>query len=339
MAPTRTTLATLLFAGLLVLLVPAGAGAGVVVTRVDRPAASVRDYWTKERMREAEPVPLPTPDQRSASAGPEAGGPPSYVTPALPGEPGSTEIRRGTTVGSGRASGIATPVVDPTATDKRMHGKVFFRLVHGPERGKDFVCSGTAINSRNRSLVMTAGHCIFDWEDRGRKVTNWAFVPAYNGADARPFGTWPAKRTATTRQWKRGENLRYDLGAAVVRRNPAGRRLQAVVGARGIGFDQPRRQRYDIFGYPVEGAFVSMFEYACTSPYRGSDGAGGGGPLPMRASCNMSGGSSGGGWVGGGALLSVVSYGYGTEPTSLFGPYLSKTAKKLYKRMRGAGRP
>jgi len=66
MAPTRTTLATLLLAALLVLLVPDAAGAGVVVTRVDQPAASVRDYWTRQRMREAEPVPLPTPDQRSA---------------------------------------------------------------------------------------------------------------------------------------------------------------------------------------------------------------------------------------------------------------------------------
>lgn len=335
MAPTRTTLATLLLAALLVLLVPAEAGAGVVVTKVDQPAASVRDYWTKERMREAEPVPLPTPDQRSAPAGPEAGGSPTYVPPAGPGGPADAEIRRGTAAGGRATVGVATPVLDPAAADMRMHGKVFFRIVRGPKPG-NYVCSGTAVNSRNRSLVMTAGHCVFDWEDHGGKVTDWAFVPAYNGDDARPYGTWPAKRTATTRQWRRGENLRYDLGAAIVRRNPAGRRLQAVVGARGIGFDQPRRQRYDIFGYPVEGAFVSTFEYACSSPYRGSDGAGGGGPMPMRASCNMSGGSSGGGWVGGGTLLSVVSYGYGTEPTSLFGPYLSDTAKKLYKRMRGS---
>ena len=338
MAPTRTTLATLLLAALLVLLVPDAAGAGVVVTRVDQPAASVRDYWTRQRMREAEPVPLPTPDQRSASAGPEAGGSPTYVPPAGPGGPADAEILRGTAAGGRATVGVATPVLDPAAADKRMHGKVFFRIVRGPKPG-NYVCSGTAVNSRNRSLVMTAGHCVFDWEDHGGKVTEWAFVPAYNGEDARPYGTWPAKRTATTRQWRRGENLRYDLGAAIVRRNPTGRRLQAVVGARGIGFDQPRRQRYDIFGYPVEGTFVSTFEYACSSPYRGSDGAGGGGPMPMRASCNMSGGSSGGGWIGGGTLLSVVSYGYGTQPTSLFGPYLSDTAKKLYKRMRGSARP
>ena len=170
-------------------------------------------------------------------------------------------LRRGTAAGGRATVGVATPVLDPAAADMRMHGKVFFRIVRGPKPG-NYVCSGTAVNSRNRSLVMTAGHCVFDWEDHGGKVTDWAFVPAYNGDDARPYGTWPAKRTATTRQWRRGENLRYDLGAAIVRRNPAGRRLQAVVGARGIGFDQPRRQRYDIFGYPVEGAFVSTFEYA-----------------------------------------------------------------------------
>jgi hypothetical protein len=47
----------------------------------------------------------------------------------------------------------------------------------------------------------------------------------------------------------------------------------------------------------------------------------------------MTGGSSDGGWIARKILLSNTSYGYGSSPY-LYGPYLSQTAKKLYKRVR-----
>lgn len=332
MTPTRITRPALTAALLAALVLPAAATAAPPVVDVRQPAAAVRDYWTKARMRKADPVPVEPPVAAAPEAAPEPSGPPTYVPPASPDEPPDAGLRRGTTAAAGAASRPATPVADPAAPETRMHGKVFFTLPKLPEPN-DYVCSGTAVNSRNRSVVMTAGHCVFDWEDHGGRATNWAFVPAYSGDDVRPFGTWPAKRIATTRQWKRDENLSYDVGAAVVRRSPAGQRLQSVVGARGIGFDQPRKQDYDIFGYPVQGSFLKTLEYTCSSPYKGADAAAVGGPPTMRASCNMTGGSSGGGWIAGGKLLSVVSYGYGRAPMSIYGPYLSRTAKRLYKRV------
>lgn len=334
MTPTRL-IAILLLTALVGVAAPAAARAAPAVVAVDKPAAAVRDYWTNERMREAESVPAPPPPA-SPPAGPVPGtsGPPTYVPPASAGDPADARLLRGTAASRGAGSGVAVPVADPAAAAIRMHGKVFFTLpkLPGPN---DFVCSGTAVNSRNRSVVMTAGHCVFDWEDRGGSATNWAFVPAYSDDDVRPFGTWPAKKIATTRKWRRNENLNYDVGAAIVRRNPAGRRLQSVVGARGIGFDQPRKQDYEIFGYPVKPPFLKTFEYSCSSPYRGADAGGVGGPPTMRADCTMTGGASGGGWVAGRKLLSVVSYGYGEVPSSLYGPYFSRTAKKLYKRVSG----
>ena len=72
----------------------------------------------------------------------------------------------------------------------------------------------------------------------------------------------------------------------------------------------------------------------CSSPNRGSDSPGGIGPKTIRSRCNMTGGSSGGGWIAKRTLLSVTSYGYDDQPGYLYGPYLSKSAKKLYKRMR-----
>jgi hypothetical protein len=164
-------------------------------------------------------------------------------------------------------------------------------------------------------------------------VTNFAFVPAYDRG-ATPYGTWPARKLATTKRWRRDGNLRFDVGAATVRRRD-GSALQSVVGARGIGFDQPRRQRYSIFGYPKEPPFDGEREYRCDSRYRGGDMSGGPGPKTMRLSCDMTPGASGGGWIAGETLLSVTSYGYTSRPGKLYGPYLSRTAKKLYKRMRG----
>ncbi|MFN8111562.1 MAG: hypothetical protein U0R51_00030 [Solirubrobacterales bacterium] len=332
MNPFRTILAALLAATVLATSLPAFAPAAVVTRDVAKSPAAVRDYWTKERMREAEPVPV-DPDAATAPApGPaEAPAAPSYVAPAGPGDAGPAALERGAaSSGLARGAGAASLIANPAATGTRAHGKVFF-TVKGGSAPDDYVCSGTAVNSRNQSLVWTAGHCIYDWEDQGGKSVNFQFVPAYSGK-GKPFGEWPASELATTSQWKRDGNLRFDIGTAVVDRNPGGRTLQSIVGGRGIGFDQPRDQNYKLFGYPVEGIYAdSLDEYRCKSALRGSDVPPGTGPNTLRASCDMTGGSSGGGWIARGLLLSNTSYGYGTSPY-LYGPYFSQTAKKLYKR-------
>jgi hypothetical protein len=323
----------LLAAVLVALLLPAAAsaGGGIVTIDVAKPGSAVRDYWTTARMRHADPVPATAP---ASPVGPAAAaaesGPPSYVEPAAADGSGGAELLRGRAAGTTSAGKLATPVLDPAAKGTRAHGKVFFTVKGGSAPG-DYVCSGTAVNSFNKSVVWTAGHCVYDTQDGGGKSVNFMFVPAYDQGEA-PYGTWTAKRLATTRQWKQG-SLRFDLGAAVMRRND-GRRLQSVVGARGIGFNQPRDQNYTAFGYPALGIFTGELEYSCGSSSQGSDSPGGSGPNTMAISCNMTGGSSGGGWIVGRTLLSVTSYGYTSRPDLIYGPYLSQTAKKLYKRVR-----
>ncbi|HET6829811.1 MAG TPA: hypothetical protein VFH44_00545 [Solirubrobacterales bacterium] len=320
----------------LALALPGTAAAGTAVLDAPGSAGAVRDYWTKQRMRQAEPVPVPPP--RRTLAGPaEASGAPTSVPPAGPEASSAAPLRRGAAQGGVAAAGrVAVLVADPAAAGVRAHGKVFFKVRKGSAPG-DYVCSGTAVNSRNQSLVWTAGHCVFDVRDNGGRSVNLAFVPAYD-AGASPYGVWTAKKLATVKRWRRDGDLRYDLGAAVVRRR-RGQTLQSVVGARGIGFDQPRRQDYSIFGYPALEPFDGEHEYRCDSPKAGSDLSGGRGPRTIGARCDMTPGASGGGWIAGGTLLSVTSYSYGKHPKSLYGPYLSRKAKKLYKRMRGrAGR-
>jgi hypothetical protein len=227
---------------------------------------------------------------------------------------------------------ISERVEDPADPSVSAHGRVFFTIPSGPYRG-DYVCSGTAVNSRNRSTVWTAGHCVYELTGGGF-VTNWSFVPGYESGAA-PYGEWPAKRLTAPRAYQTSQNLHFDFGAAVVRTNADGQRLQTLVGARGIGFDQPRDQGYVAYGYPKELPFDGEHEYTCTSPMERTDQFAGDGPPPMGIRCDMTAGASGGGWIVNGSILSVTSYGYTTRPFELYGPYLSSAARNVYREASG----
>ena len=336
--------------GAVVALLPATAGAAPDAKTVDA-RSGVRAYWTPARMRAAEPVEALDVASGGAAALPTGSpGTPTFVGPAEAGEPAAATLRSGSVTQAKRLNSDyrRDEIENPAAREFSAHGKVFFTVRRGTSPG-NYVCSGTAVNSRNRSVVWTAGHCIYDNEAGGGFSTNFVFVPAYEDGDA-PYGRWPAKKIATTPGWRNQGNIRYDLGAAVVKRNRSGRRLQSVVGARGIGFNQPRRQLVEIFGYPADPVavpphpeFTGEREFRCTTRPFGIDKPyGGSGPPTTGVSCDMTGGSSGGGWVGGASgvplVVSVVSYGYINEPDHLYGPYMAKQAKALYKLVRGKRR-
>jgi V8-like Glu-specific endopeptidase len=330
-------------------LLPGGAAASPGMERVDAHTGA-RAYWTPARMRAAEPVdPVDVASLGGGVPAPAAGAAaPSFVGPADAGAPAAAALRSG---GSGAARRLfpnphRDEITDPAAPEFRAHGKVFFTVKRGTEPG-DYVCSGTAVNSRNRSVVWTAGHCIYDNEAAGGYSRNFVFVPGYKDGSS-PYGEWPAKKVATTAGWRYDANIRYDLGAAVVTRDSSGRKLQNVVGATGIGFSQPRVQYLEAYGYPADPAtipphpeFTGEREFRCKgSPFGIDRPAGGSGPPTTGIECDMSAGSSGGGWIGGiprGApmLLSVTSYGYLNEIDHLYGPYMAKQAKSLYKLVRG----
>ena len=294
----------------------------------------------------------PIRSQRPSQLGPDATGPVTARAgragsdPRRRGSRGRVAIRRGNAEAADRILGSnRDEIADPADPAYAAHGKIFFTIERGSEAG-DYVCSGTAVNSRNRSLVWTAGHCIYDYEQSGPGgfSSNFVFVPGYKEGVA-PYGEWPAKKLGTTAGWKSEGNIRSDLGAAVVTRDATGRKLADVVGATGIGFSQPRAQTLQAFGYPAEQPpleFTGEREFRCTGrPFGVDRPAGTSGPPTIGIECDMTAGSSGGGWVGGTTkpiLLSVTSYGYPTEPDRLFGPYMSAEAKDLYKLVRGGKR-
>jgi V8-like Glu-specific endopeptidase len=199
-------------------------------------------------------------------------------------------------------------------------GKVFFT-----KGGANYVCSGTVVTSSTRSSVITAGHCVHGGKG-GSWVTNWVFVPGYKAGNA-PFGVFPASRMTTLRSWISKSDFNYDIAGVVVGRNSAGQKLQNVAGSRGIAFNQSRSQAWRAYGYPAEGKYDGQQLIRCESNYAGY-GIG----STMGIGCDMTGGSSGGGWMIGGDRIinSVNSYKFTNQPNMMYGPYFGSAAAAVY---------
>ncbi len=270
--------------------VPAAHAAKVKTKAVAQDKAAVERFWTAERMRNAKPA-----DETLA------GKPPAQTRAKPP-------------------KAAATPLPLPyTTAPTRTNGKVFFS-----DGGANYVCSGTAVLSANRSTVWTAGHCVHD--GAGGFHTNWAFVPAYVDG-SRPYGTWAARRLVTTDGWASAGDFSYDLGAANVA-PVGGRSLTDVVGGRSVLFNTSRSQQYAAHGYPAGSPFNGQRLWVCNSGLTYNDTSAN--PATMGISCDMTGGSSGGGWIAGGGVTSVNSYGYSTLRNVMFGPYQGSVAQSLY---------
>ena len=150
-------------------------------------------------------------------------------------------------------------------------------------------------------------------------------MPAYKDG-SRPFGTWTASELLTTSAWGNSGDFSYDLGAAIMA--PNGGSLTDVVGGRSVAFNYARGQQFTSFGYPAAPPFGGQRLHVCEAPYAAADP--GTSPQTMAIGCDMTGGSSGGGWIVGGAVYSVNSYGYTSQPNVMYGPYQGAVAQSLF---------
>jgi hypothetical protein len=277
------------------------ASAKVVSHTVQQKPSDVRAYWTDERMRGAIP------------AARTRGGAP--VERAKPGSGGG-----GWTGGSFNWTNAA-PM-------SYTNGKVFFT-----DDGSNYVCSGTAVQSGNDSVVWTAGHCVHDGP--GSFHYNWTFVPGYHNG-SRPKGTWVAEYLYTSSGWADSGEFGYDFGAARVYPNGTAT-MNATIGAeRPVATDAGAASaqltsRRDSFGYPAAGKFNGQTLRYCDSYVSRTDSNSS--PATMGMPCDMTGGSSGGGWIDDqlgsltrDKLVSVNSYGYGSLRNVMFGPVLGAEA-------------
>lgn len=219
---------------------------------------------------------------------------------------------------------VPTPEVPPFS----VNGRIFVR--QGDLNG---YCSGTAINSPTRQLVLTAGHCVNSGPEEGSVWSRYLqFVPAFNGGVA-PFGAFIARgsKVYAPKQWIRQGNPDFDLGAFLTRPNAEGVNVaDAVGGGVAIVTDLSRHQEFQTFGYPGETTHMQT----CSSPYVGDDTLSY--PLPgpptLAIGCRWAQGASGGGWLiaEGTQINGLTSYLHLNNRTRSYGPYFSQaTVGKL----------
>lgn len=224
------------------------------------------------------------------------------------------------------AAASSLRVADALADGIRTNGKI---LAVSPGQGA-YSCSGTALNTPSRSIVLTAGHCVVEHRRAGRHIV---FVPAYDHGK-RPFGTFRVRTIYVMPQWRRAENPDFDLAALRVRPNRLGF-LTDVVGARGFAASKSRFSRFQIFGYPAA-ALRGEELRSCRAHGLGSDPLTNlfGGPPTMPASCDMAAGASGGAWLFEDEYVSgVTSYNYAGRPTRLHSPYFGPAIGAFLRRL------
>jgi glutamyl endopeptidase len=110
------------------------------------------------------------------------------------------------------------------------------------------------------SLLVTAGHCLFDPENGGHASTVTA-IPASNGTHA-PYGTWQGTHMETHPAWMASQDPRHDYGFLDLAVSQNGGQLGQQVGWFGFSVledDQIKNLLVNIAGYPANKASGTMW--------------------------------------------------------------------------------
>ncbi|GAA4825300.1 trypsin-like serine peptidase [Nocardioides caeni] len=217
-------------------------------------------YWTPERMEQAIPLGL-DPDGDAVDAAPRAAAP--------------------------RARGALT--------SPRSVGKLFFS-----DRTSDYVCSAATVNTADKNVIITAGHCVNTGGRRGllggctagSTYNNFLFVPRYANGSA-PDGRWVGTRAIMHREWvERCDAFTYDN--ALVELAPRnGRRLVDVVGGNGLALNFPARETgVRVWGWPAEAPYDGETVRRCAGESYQFSATG----TDAAIACGLTGGASGGPW-------------------------------------------
>jgi V8-like Glu-specific endopeptidase len=280
----------------------------------------VTAYWTTKRMASA--IPLDTPRSTAATQRElrklDPAGAPALKTLSRP--------------AAARKSGVKPKTAPPVTNFSSTNGKVFF---HNQTDGRNYVCSGSAVNSASRRLVITAGHCVHGGPG-GQWHSNWQFVPGYYQG-SRPYGTFQAYRLRTYSDWinygESGRGFNSDVGFVTTFTNAWGQRVVDAVGGHGTQSGGSRVFDVDIFGYPAN-LNQGQIMWACW----GTTGTRWIGfyLFPSLSGCNFGGGSSGGPWLAGysnssglGYVRSVTSNGP-ADNAYINGPYFDSRFPSLF---------
>ena len=326
----RAILRALLALGLIGAFVAVGTGASSQADDARSEHERVVDFWTVERVRQA----MPRDFFLDAASG--------RLLPAKPGNgrPGGG----GSTAVTGAEWMAGGDVVDTT-------GKVLFSL--GTNANGDpqyWVCSASVVEdtAANRSLVLTAAHCVYENEGSGEFAQNWMFIPNYDAypepldpnatfCNSTLYGCWTASALVLHDGFAsaggfNGTAVVHDFAFTALEGGGKSGSLVESLGIQDILFDDVSKNTpVHAFGYPH------------AAPYDGSDliyCSGGVGfdnrlfNLTYKLGCDMTGGSSGGPWGtdftdGSGILMSLNSYKY-SNGGAMYGPKFNANTSAVY---------
>jgi len=212
------------------------------------------------------------------------------------------------------------------------NGKIYFH-----HKGKEYVCSGAAMNSSSKRIVATAAHCIHSgpdpdnsdpnqgWHSNVRFIPNyhWGSAPngefkwaGYNGYNG--YYAWMPQDWIDYGETTSGPNAyqgwNSDFVFITTHNNASGQRVVDAVGGHGLWTNDGGANFYaSIFGYPTNINWGQTLQ-ACAE--NTSAAVGNGYTFSLVFSCNFGGGSSGGPWLhqynnatGFGYLRGVTSFG------------------------------
>jgi V8-like Glu-specific endopeptidase len=203
---------------------PGHADDHLVIVNNNADTKALAAYWTPERFRAAQPLPMPhvvpgtttreepyvATQEKSQSSEPRAPtarlhfGPRTLFAPDPNGQR-SGEVATPEAVGTFGAHYTSTRVF-PMFTGSAASfsadraypyitvGKLFFSI-----GGSPYVCSASVIQHR---IVATAGHCVHSGTSAGFH-SNWVFVPAFRDGTA-PLLTWNWRAAIVTGTWASG---------------------------------------------------------------------------------------------------------------------------------------
>lgn len=281
-------------------------------------------YWTPARMRAARPV-EESEQYRRALAVPQAGLK-SAPAPRNSGQELIVPPARGATTTGGMGTQATDPNLPSSHPTAFTAGKVFFTM-----DGKNYVCSGTIVNTAAGNEVWTAGHCIHGGRG-GTLASNWTFVPAYNGdaANPRPLGTWTATGLWTMTAWINDSNFAEDMAVAVMG-TQGGQHINRY-GSQGLWVNAGVNQFMNAFGYPAEAPFNGRRLKQCAANSVQENPAVWTQTIKITP-CNFTGGASGGSWLinydGQWGLVNGINS-RADRSTWVASPYFDDTALVLY---------
>lgn len=222
------------------------------------------------------------------------------------------------------------------------------RMYSTTANGSRTACSATVVNSENGRVIVTAAHCVWDF-DAKEPLREMLFVPGDRGnAATSPWGIWRVDQVWIPEVFKQqafvgddgrttGSGWAYDFAFATLAPNTDGEVIESYTGGQGISFAQQYAGIVTV-GYPSDLPFDGQSPRYCATA---SPGFGTMYWPHTTIRCDMTGGSSGSGWLtnagfrdGAGYLTAVTStgnsYSEAEPPWMLSGALLGEDAFALF---------